>query len=57
MAPGPDERLLRDVLRRTGVPGHREREAEDPTLEARDERRRCFAVAGRQPGEERIVGD
>src|SRR5690606_29929702 len=56
-APGPHERLLGHVLGVAGVADDGERQAVDLALEAAHEGRRRGGVAGREAGEERLVGD
>ena len=57
MAPGPQERLLGDVLGGAGLAHDRERQPEHPPLEAAHECRGRFGIAGCQAGEQGVVGD
>ena len=50
-APGPLEGLLGDVFGQTGVTDHRERHAEDVSLEAPHEGQPDVRPAGTQPGQ------
>src|SRR3984893_14262737 len=55
VAPGPQERLLSDVLGERGVTRDGDRKPEDPALEAPDERSRGLGVAGPEPGKKSVV--
>ena len=55
MLPGPDERLLGDVLGGAVVVDDRAGETEDPALEPLDERRSGITVAGGEAGDQGIV--